>query len=83
MYVPQHFKEERVPVLRGFVREHPLATLVTLGGDGLIASHLPMLWDEEPAPFGTLRGHVARPNPQQDGVRDGVDALAIFLGPQA
>jgi predicted FMN-binding regulatory protein PaiB len=33
------------------MRDHPLATLVSLADDGLIASHLPMLWDPVPAPF--------------------------------
>ena len=44
-----------------------LATLVTLAADGLIASHVPMLLDPEPAPYGTLIGHLARPNPQARG----------------
>jgi transcriptional regulator len=83
MYLPNHFKESRPEVLGAFIGEHPFATLVSLGGDGLIGSHLPMLWDPAPAPFGTLTGHIARPNPQGKGARDGVEALAIFLGPQA
>ena len=83
MYLPSHFKESRSEALGDFMRAHPFATLVSLGGDGLIASHLPMLWDPAPAPFGTLTGHLARPNPQAKGARDGVEALAIFHGPQA
>lgn len=83
MYLPHHFKESRPEILGAFMREHPFATLVSLGADGLIGSHLPMLWDPVPAPFGTLSGHIARPNPQGEGARDGVEALAIFLGPQA
>ena len=83
MYLPHHFKEERPEILGAFMREHPFATLVSLAADGLIASHIPMLWDPTPAPFGTLTGHIARPNPQGKGAREGVDALAIFLGPQA
>ena len=83
MYLPQHFKEDRPEILGAFMREHPFATLVSLGADGLIGSHLPMLWDPAPAPFGTLTGHIARPNPQGKDARGGFDALAIFLGPQA
>ena len=53
-----------------------LATLVTLTADGLIASHVPMLLDPDPAPYGTLLGHVARPNPQARGaVRRGAGDL--------
>ena len=40
-----------------------------------------MLIDPEPAPYGTLRGHVARANPQWRRPAAGVQALAMFLGP--
>jgi transcriptional regulator len=83
MYLPHHFTESRPEILGAFMRAHPFATLVSLGGDGLIGTHLPMLWDPAPAPFGSLTGHIARPNPQARGAKDGVDALAIFVGPQA
>lgn len=50
-------------MLHAFMREHPLATLVTVGADGIAANHIPLLIDPEPQPFGTLLGHVARANP--------------------
>jgi len=81
MYVPQAFKEERIDVLHDAIRRAGLATLVTLTADGLIASHVPLLLDPEPAPYGTLLGHLARPNPQAR--RSVGEALAIFLGPDA
>ena len=80
MYVPPHFQEDRVPELHAAIRRMALGTLVSTGADGLIASHVPMLIEPEPAPFGTLIGHVARANPH--GRADG-EALAIFLGPNA
>ena len=83
MYLPEAFKEDDIGVLAAFIRDHPFATLVSLGGDDLIATHLPMLWDAEPAPFGTLTGHIARPNPHGREAHAAVDSLAIFLGPQA
>ncbi len=83
MYVPPLFKEDRIDVLHAAIRRTGLATLVTLGTDGLVASHVPMLLDAEPAPYGTLLGHVARPNPQARGAVPGVQALAIFQGPDA
>jgi len=83
MYLPRHFSEERIDVLAGMIAAHPFATLVSLGDDGLVATHLPLLWDPQPAPFGTLRGHVARPNPQASATHSGRDALAIFHGPHA
>ena len=83
MYIPPLHKEDRIDVLHDAIRRTGLATLVTLIGDGLIASHVPMLLDPEPAPYGTLLGHLARPNPQARGATPGVQALAIFQGPDA
>ena len=42
---------------------HPLATLVTGSGEGLIATHLPLLVDRTRGAHGTLAGHIARANP--------------------
>jgi transcriptional regulator len=79
MYVPAHFAEDRVPVLHQAIQASGLATLVTMTADGLIASHVPLLLDPAPAPYGTLIGHLARPNPQ---ARPAIgEAMAIFLGP--
>ena len=81
MYVTPVFKEEDLPVLHDAIRQSGLATLVTLGADGMEASHVPILLDPAPAPFGTLHGHIARSNPQwQRAAADG-HVLAIFLGP--
>jgi transcriptional regulator len=81
VYLPPDFREADVAVLRAAIAASGLATLVTTGPDGLIASHLPLLLKPDPAPFGTLVGHLARPNPQ--ALHAGVPALAIFLGPDA
>ena len=83
MYMPAHFEETRAEVMHRLIHEHPLAVLVTLGSTGLNANHIPLEIDSEPAPFGTLRGHVARANPVwRDFSRD-VEALTVFQGPQA
>lgn len=70
-------------VMHELIRRHSLATLVTLGRDGLSANHIPMLIDPEPAPFGTLRGHVARSNAVWRDPNADVDTLAIFSGPES
>jgi transcriptional regulator len=59
------------------------ATLVTLAGGELRASILPMLFDAADGPHGTLRGHLARPNPQWREASSDTEALAIFSGPNA
>lgn len=83
MYMPSQFREDRVPVLHDLIRRHPFATLTCWTADGFEASHLPMLIDPDPTPFGTLTGHLARPNPMFADGRDALSALAIFHGPQA
>ena len=80
MYLPKHFEETRIEVLHALVRAHPLGALVTLGAGGLEANHIPFEIDSDPAPFGTLRGHVARANPVWRELSRGADALAIFQG---
>jgi transcriptional regulator len=82
MYNPQHFREERIPVLHDLIRSHSLATLVTMHPGGLMASHVPMLLDPQPEPFGTLRCHLARANSQWRDFSPDVPALAIFSGPE-
>ena len=78
MYVPSHFAEDRIDILHDAMRHVGLATLVSMTADGLIASHIPMLIDPDPAPYGTLIGHLARPNPQAAGAIG--EALAVFQG---
>lgn len=63
------------------IRARPLATLVTLSSRGLNANHIPLHLSQEPAPFGTLRGHVARANPVWTDFVGNVEALVIFHGP--
>jgi transcriptional regulator len=83
MYIPKHFAEPRVEVLHELIRARPLSTLVTLSLNGLNANHIPLHLSQEPAPFGTLRGHVARANPLWNDFNKNVEALAIFQGPDA
>ena len=83
MYVPEHFAEPRVEVLHEVLRGAGLATLVTMGAQGLDASHVPLLVETEPVPLGRLLGHVARANPQWRTTPDGAAALAVVLGPDA
>ena len=81
MYVPEHFREERIEVLRNAIRSAGMATLVSMTTDGLIASHAPLMLDPEPAPYGTLIGHLARANPHARTADRGVQTLVIFQGP--
>ena len=59
------------------------ATLVTHTREGFRSSILPMLFDAQDGPEGTLRGHLARGNPQWREMGAGAIALALFNGPDA
>jgi transcriptional regulator len=82
MYIPRHNEEKRVSVIQALMVAHPLATLVTLGAQGLFASHIPMVLEDDGSEFGLLRGHISRANTQWRDFSPTVDALAIFAGHQ-
>ncbi len=79
MYLPTHFEETRVETLHALIRAHPLGALVTQGSGGLDANHVPFEVDPDPAPFGTLRAHVARANPVWREAA-GAEVLVLFQG---
>ncbi|MFZ6712260.1 FMN-binding negative transcriptional regulator [Undibacterium sp. TC9W] len=85
MYMPSHFAEERIEVLHALMQAHPLAALVSLQAGELEANHIPIIVSPPTAdaPYGVLRGHVARNNPVWQSAASGTDALVIFQGPQA
>src|SRR5262249_38661771 len=56
--------------------------MITYGSHGLECSHLPMLYDAAAGPKGTLRGHLARANPQWTRYSHEPGALVVFRGPQ-
>ncbi len=82
MYLPSHFEETRVEILHGLIRAHPLGALVTFGTDGLNGNHVPFEIHPDPAPYGTLRAHVARANPVWREFSEEVEPLVIFQGAQ-
>ncbi len=80
MYLPPAFRIEDPEKIARFIAHHSFATVVTQGGDGLFASHLPLLHD---AGARRLTGHLARANPQWRHFADGREVLVIFGGPHA
>lgn len=83
MFIPSSFAESRVDEMYGLIRTHSLATLVVGAKRGLDAHHLPLHLDPSRGTFGVLQGHIARANPLREEVEQGIEALAIFLGPEA
>ena len=82
MYIPKAFEETRRDVLHAFMREHSFAMGVT-AQSGLFATHIPLLLDADRGPHGTLRGHLARANPQWQDLGADQEAMVVFQGPHA
>jgi len=84
MYIPAHFREDDLATLQAFMREYSFATLVSTTDEGVpIATSLPFLLESEPAPYGTLKAHMALGNPQWRTFRQDREVLVLFQGPHA
>lgn len=79
MYLPELFHETDADTIRELVETYPLAVLVVQGVDGLIANHIPMIFDGEDG----LIGHVAAGNDLHRVIADNTDVMLIFTGEDA
>lgn len=75
MRIDPAFRIDDVEAARDVVRAHPFATIV---GEGLLATHMPCLVDEEAEGLAVL-GHVARADPVAGAI--GGRILLVFHGP--
>ncbi|HPD93273.1 MAG: FMN-binding negative transcriptional regulator [Rhodobacter sp.] len=75
MYTPDHFTESDAARIDQVIHDHPLAALVAMGPQGLVANHLPLLRDGD-----GFVGHVALANDLHRDLPDGAAVLAIFRG---
>ena len=82
LYRPAAFASSDQAAIARLIDEHPFATLITTGPGEPQVSHVPLLHEPEPAPRGSLVGHVARANPHWRHIEQGA-SLAIFHGPHA
>ena len=86
MYVPAHFKPDDEAV-RELLRNLGASNLITATAEGLLATMLPLVYDEGESrpglgPWGALLGHVARNNRQWQVPAIG-EAMVIAAGPDA
>ncbi|CCV06350.1 FMN-binding negative transcriptional regulator [Mesorhizobium metallidurans STM 2683] len=65
----------------GLIEAAAFATVVTLGPQGLVASHLPFVLDRQRGTNGTLVSHLARQNPHSALIAEGRETIAVFHGP--
>ena len=66
-------------VVAALVRANPWATLVSQGEDGIVASHYPVLLDEEAAGLALLT-HLGRPDEVVHDLEGGGEMLVIVQG---
>jgi len=83
MYVPAAFTVDDPVEISAMLAAYPMAQLVTMTDDGLVATPLPLLYEPLSDGLGSLLGHVARANRQWAKASTAVEALAIFTGPNA
>jgi len=83
MYIPPQFVEKDLSILQSTIKELRFGSLITVNGQSILASHIPMLIDDKVGTYGVLEGHIARANPQGAGITKSIHALAIFTGPNA
>jgi transcriptional regulator len=83
LYIPPAFRETDPAILQDEIRRIGFCSLTTIGADGPIVSHVPVMLDTSAGPLGQLRCHVARANPQWRDSDFSKPALAIFMGPDA
>ena len=82
MYRPRHFDVSDRAELLEQIRKEPFGVLVSQGGQGLVASHVPFLL-ERGEDGDVLFGHVARPNEQWRDFDGQSEVLVVFSGPHA
>ncbi|UVL89274.1 FMN-binding negative transcriptional regulator [Pseudomonas sichuanensis] len=83
MYNSKPHQEHDLGRLHQHMLQTRLATLVSHGEQGLLASHLPVLVATDEGEFGTVYAHLARANPQWQDLAQGAEALLVFPGADA
>jgi transcriptional regulator len=82
MYIPDAFHETDPDQLCAFVARNSFGMLVSQVDGEPFVTHLPFLLQRQDGRLVALVGHVARANPQWQGL-EGQPALAVFPGPHA
>ncbi|MEZ5776468.1 MAG: FMN-binding negative transcriptional regulator [Hyphomicrobiaceae bacterium] len=83
LYTPPAFRLDDLAALHDHMDRTGLAMIVTVGAEGPLISHVPLLLDRNEGTHGTLRGHLAKANPQIALSDTGREAVAVFPGPDA
>jgi transcriptional regulator len=82
MYNPPAFQKDERSKLFDFIQKNSFGILITQKEGKLEASHLPVLVQPDFGKQGGLLGHMAKANPQWNGLT-GEEVMMIFQGPHA
>lgn len=82
LYQPKHFQIEERTLALALMREHPLATVISMVGAELAVSHVPLVARMRDGAI-VLLGHVAKANAHWPSWSDGARVTAIFHGPDS
>ncbi|CAN5441854.1 FMN-binding negative transcriptional regulator [soil metagenome] len=83
MYLPTHFREDRLEVQHALIEANPLGLLIVASLDGLVADPVPFLLAPSEGEFGILRAHISRANPQAAALADVKECLVAFQASEA
>ena len=84
LFLPPAFRETDIAVLQAEISAIGFGSLITIAKDGgLLISQFPVLLDTGVGPFGQLRCHVSRGNPQWRDSDFSKPGVAMFSGPDA
>lgn len=81
--MPTAFALDDLDLVHALVESVGVAQLVTVGDDRIDATLVPVVLDREAGPFGTVRAHLARANPQWRTADVTHEALLVVSGPDA
>lgn len=83
VYLPPQFRSQEAAHAAQMMREHPFASLISAGEEGLpFVTHLPLHLVEGSEGW-SLLGHCAKANPHWRLLQAQPRALVTFMGPQA
>lgn len=80
MYIRNNHHPKDIAHVHELIRHNMFATIIGTAPHGLLASHLPFMFDPKRGGHGTLISHMARANPHTALLGEGQEMLVIFLG---
>lgn len=85
MYLPSYHTQPDANAAYTLIAAHPLGAWVCPSAEGLVANHIPFIFEASRGVCGTLLGHVSKANPvwRQLNLAEAQPSVVMFQGPQA